>query len=129
MSTGQKGELIQVLIATSQIYAPFYDDHKTWDYTKIYSEIIGYMFSIIVEKSVTGYCWKLSYEEWTLLTWFKSILWDVLEYLFRNQRQHLSANEPQTETIHLSLLAKKASNRRICTNLISFLKLPIERGT
>lgn len=78
-STGQKGELIQVLIATSQIYAPSYDDHKTWDYKKIYSEIIGYMFSIIVEKSVTGYCWKLSYEEWTLLTWFKSILWAVLE--------------------------------------------------
>lgn len=113
MSTGQKRELTQVLIAVSQVYAPACDRHETWDYKKIYSDIVWYIFSITVEKSVTEHCWKPYYEEWTVPTWFKAILWVVLEspagikgnalyphHLSCITKWMHSANEPQTENIH-----------------------------
>lgn len=102
-----------MLIAISQIYAPTCDHHETWDYKKTYSDIVWYIFSVIVEKSVTGYCWKLYYKEWTMVTWFKAILWVVLENpagikgnnLHPHHLSHItkgiySANEPQTENTH-----------------------------
>lgn len=68
LCTGQKGELMKGIITVSQVYAPNYGSHETWNYKKNCLEIVGYIFSVTVEKSVTGYCWKVASEEWALLT-------------------------------------------------------------